>query len=191
MRRAVGAAGRFAECPAHHAISVKAAATGWDDAGAMSSATAVSVIAAMITPALLILASASLVASALVRMARIVDRARALATSTRDGSWEQAAGTADQLRSWFDRHEARARYAELSIVLLYAAIVVFTATCLSIALDRALGGVLEWLPVALAVAGTLLMLAGGASMVAESRFSWDQIREEIRQGRARLEERAP
>ena len=157
----------------------------------MSNATAVSVIAAMITPALLILASASLVASALVRMARIVDRARVLATSTRDGSWEQAAGTAEVLRSWLDRHEARARYAESSIALLYAAIVVFIATCLSIVLDRAVGGVLGWLPIALAVAGTLLLLAGGASMVAESRFSWDQIREEIRQGRARLEERAP
>jgi len=145
----------------------------------------------MITPALLILASASLVASALVRMARIVDRARALAASTRGGSWEQAAATPDVLRGWLERHEARARYAESSIALLYAAIVVFTATVLSIALDRAAGGALAWLPVVLAIAGTLLLLAGGALMVAESRSSWDQIREEIRQARARLKEGVP
>ena len=156
----------------------------------MSSATAISVIAAMITPALLIVAAASLVASALVRMARIVDRVRALAASMQEGSRERAAATPDMLRTWLDRHEARARYAESSIALLYAAIVAFTATCLSIVLDRAAGGALAWLPVLLAIAGTLLLLAGGASLVAESRFSWEQIRDEIRQARTRLEEGA-
>ena len=157
----------------------------------MSSAAAISVIAAMITPALLIVAAASLVASALVRMARIVDRVRVLAASMQEGSRERAAATPDLLRSWLNRHEARARYAESSIALLYAAIVAFTLTCLSIALDRAVGGALAWLPVLLAIAGTLLLLAGGASLVAESRFSWEQIRDEIRHARTRLEDGAP
>jgi len=157
----------------------------------MSSGTAISVIAAMITPALLIVASASLVASALVRMARIVDRVRVLAASMQEGSRERAAASPDMVRSWLNRHEARARYVESSIALLYAAIVAFTATCLSIALDRAAGGAVAWLPVLLAIAGTLLLLAGGASLVAESRFSWEQIRDEIRQARTRLEEGAP
>lgn len=156
----------------------------------MSSATAVSVIAAMITPALLILASASLVASALVRMARIVDRARALAIGAQDGSWARLGGTPDLLRAWLDRHAARALCAELSIALLYAAIVVFTATCLSIVLDRGTRGALSWLPVVLAIAGTLLLLAGGAWMVVESRLSWAQIHEEINHARARLKEEA-
>ena len=145
----------------------------------MSNATAVSVIAAMITPALLILASASLVASALVRMARIVDRARALAAGAQDGSWARLGATPDLVRVWLDRHAARARYAELSIALLYAAIVLFTATYLSIVLDREAHGTLAWLPVALAIGGTLLLLAGGAWMVLESRLSWAQIHEEI------------
>ena len=156
----------------------------------MATATAVSVIAAMITPALLILASASLVASALVRMARIVDRARALAAGAQDGSGAKLGATPDLLRVWLDRHAARARYAESSIALLYAAIVVFTATCLSIALDRAAGGALSWLPVVLAITGTLLLLAGGTWMVIESRLSWVQIHEEIGHARARLEEGA-
>ena len=47
-----------------------------------------SVIAAMITPALLILGSASLVATALVRLARAVDRARAVIATI--GSSERA-----------------------------------------------------------------------------------------------------
>jgi len=154
----------------------------------MSNATAVSLIAAMITPALLILASASLVASALVRMARIVDRARALAAAAHDGSWAGHGATPDLLRAWLDRHAARARYAELSIAFLYAGIVVFTATCLSIVLDRETGGAVSWLPVALAIGGTLFLLAGGTWMVVESQLSWAQIHEEIRHARARLKE---
>jgi len=142
------------------------------------------VIAAMITPALLILASASLVASALVRMARIVDRTRALAAMPAAGG-----PTLELLRAWLDRHALRARYAELSIAFRYAAIVVFTAACLSIALDRVTGGSLPWLPVVLAVGGTLLLLAGGTWMVAESRLSWAQIHEEIGHARKRLEEK--
>jgi len=49
----------------------------------------VATIAAMVTPALLILASASLVASALVRMARVVDRARVLAAIAHEGTWQK------------------------------------------------------------------------------------------------------
>ena len=156
----------------------------------MSNTTAVSVIAAMITPALLILASASLVASALVRMARIVDRARARAAGARNGSLARIGATRDLLNTWLDRHAARARYAEASIALLYAAIVVFTATSLSIVLDRETRGALSWLPVVLAIGGTLLLLAGGACMVVESRLSWAQIHEEIHHARVRLKEEA-
>jgi hypothetical protein len=147
------------------------------NAGAPSAA--VATIAAMITPALLLLGSASLVASALVRMARVVDRARMLAKIAHEGASDTLGITSDQLRSWLESHAQRARYAERSIALLYGAIVIFISTCLSIGLDRATGGSLSGLPVALAVGGTLLLLAGGAYMVAESRLSGDQIRAEI------------
>jgi hypothetical protein len=152
---------------------------------AVSSATAT--IAAMITPALLILGSASLVASALVRMARVVDRARVLAALIEDGKCSSGGLTRDQLRAWLGRHAARARYAERSVLLLYSAVVVFVATCLSIALDRVVGDSLNWLPISLAIFGTLLLLAGGAWMVAESRLSGEQIQDEIHRALAQLE----
>jgi flagellar biosynthesis protein FliQ len=90
-----------------------------------------------------------------------------------------------------ERHAERARYAEWSIALLYTAIAVFVITSISIAVDNAAGQSLNWLPEALAVAGTLLLLAGGTLMVAESRLAGNQITEEIRQAIARLEERKP
>jgi uncharacterized protein DUF2721 len=150
---------------------------------------AIAMIAAMITPAVLILASASLAASALVRMARVVDRARALTSGVHDGTWEKFGATPDMLRAWLARHPRRARYAEQSIAFLYAAVVVFTATCLSIVLDRAAGESLRWLPVSLAILGALLVLAGGARMVAESRLSGEQIEEEIRHAVAKMEKK--
>jgi hypothetical protein len=112
-------------------------------------------------------------------MARVVDRARILIAIVHDGALDKIGITTDQMLSWLDSHAQRARYAERSIMLLYCAIVVFILTCLSIALDRAVGGSLSWLPVMLAVAGTFLLLAGGAYMVAESRLSGEQISKEI------------
>jgi hypothetical protein len=142
----------------------------------------------MVTPALFIVGAASLVASALVRMARVVDRVRVLASAAHEGSWEKLGATPDVLRRWLDRHAVRARYAERSIALLYAAVVFFIATALAIVLDRVAGGTLVWLPVALAIVGTFLLLGGGAWMVAESRLSSEQIQEEIRLARTRVEE---
>jgi len=152
---------------------------------------AVAMIAAMITPVLLILAAASLVATVLVRMARVVDRARVLTTMIHEGEWGKLGTTPAQLRTALERHAKRARYAEWSIALLYATVVIFVVTCISIAVDHAAGQSLSWLPVGLAIAGTLLLLAGGALMVAESRLAGDQIAEEIRHALARLEEKKP
>jgi len=156
-----------------------------------SQSVAVAAIAAMITPALLILGSASLVASALMRMARVVDRARILAATAHEGTLDTMGVTTDQLRSWLESHARRARFTERSIAILYGAIVVFISTCLSIALDRAMGDSLSWLPVLLAVVGTILLLAGGAYMVAETRLSGEQINAEIRHALARLENGRP
>jgi hypothetical protein len=149
--------------------------------------TPVAVIAAMVTPALFILGAASLVASALVRMARVVDRARALAVMVHEASWGRSGTTPEQLRIWLRRHATRARYAGRSIALLYAAIVVFIATCLALAADPIVGPLPGRLPLALAVTGTLLLLAGAAWMVAESRLSGAQIAEEIQLALVHLE----
>ena len=152
---------------------------------------AVALIAAMVTPALLILGAASLVSSALVRMGRVVDRARTLAAAIHAGEASRLGVSTARLRTWLERHAARARHAERSIALLYTAVVVFIATSLSLALDRAGAGVPVWLPGALAIAGTFLLLAGGGFMVAESRLSSRQIEEEIAEALARLKETHP
>jgi hypothetical protein len=149
----------------------------------------VATIAAMVTPALLILGSASLIATALVRMARIVDRARTLTIAAHEGTWTELGLTQEELGATLERHGKRAQYAERSIALLYGAVFVFIASCLAIAFEPWTSGWIAALPVLLAISGTLLLLIGGGWMLAESRLSGEQIADEI--GRAVFQLRTP
>jgi hypothetical protein len=65
-------------------------------------------IAATIARALLLLGSASLAASALVRMGRIVDHDRILATVVHDGTRDKPGVTTDRLRVWLESYAKRA-----------------------------------------------------------------------------------
>ena len=112
-------------------------------------------------------------------MGRVVDRSRILAAAIGDGSWQRLGVSRAEFGGWLDRHARRARLAEASILIFYAAIVIFILTCLSIPFDAATDHAVGWLPPLLAIAGTLLLLGGGAMMVVESRLSAAQIAEEI------------
>ena len=140
------------------------------------------VVAAMITPALLILASGSLVATALVRLARVVDRSRSLIAAIEAGSLSDPTG----VRRSLDRHRLRALYAERSVGLFFIAVVVFVLDCLSIGLDHLVGDSLTWVPIAATIGGMLVLIAGAGYMVAESRLGAQQILEEIDRGRDQL-----
>ncbi len=141
-----------------------------------------SVVAAMITPALLILASGSLVATALVRLARVVDRARVLIASIEGDSLPDAEAVGRSL----DRHRQRALYAERSVGLFFIAVVAFVVDCLTIGVDHFAGDTLTWLPVSATIAGMIVLLAGAAYMVAETQLGAEQIVEEIRRGKEHL-----
>jgi hypothetical protein len=126
-------------------------------------------ITAMITPALLILASASLIATALVRLARVVDRVRKLSEQT------DAPRDANEIR----RHERRALLAERAVSLYFSAVVCFVVAGFAIAIDHAVGDRLTWLPVLVTTLGMCLIVAGSAAMLAECRLAFAQIRAEI------------
>jgi hypothetical protein len=126
-------------------------------------------IAAMITPALLIMASGSLIATALVRLARVVDRVRKL-SELRKAPWD-----AGEVR----RHERRALLAERAVTLYFFAVVCFVVAGLTIAIDHAAGDRLAWLPVLVTTLGMCLIVAGSAAMLAECRLATAQIRREI------------
>jgi hypothetical protein len=126
------------------------------------------IISAMITPALLILASGSLIATALLRLARVVDRVRKLFEA-------REAPAAGELH----RHERRALLAERAVRLYFFAVVCFVLAGFAIAADHFAGDGLTWLPVLMTTAGMCLIVAGSSAMLAECRLAAAQIRAEI------------
>jgi cytochrome c biogenesis protein CcdA len=131
-------------------------------------------IAAMLTPALLILAAGSLIATALVRLARVVDRIRTL-------SGLAAASEPDELLL----HERRARLSLAAVTCYFIAVALFVSSGLGIAADAWTHGLLTWLPITLTLAGMLLIVAGAAAMAVESRYSASVILIEISRLRAK------
>jgi hypothetical protein len=140
------------------------------------------VIAGMITPALLILASASLVATALVRLGRVVDRSRLLIAALETGNVADMAA----LHVTLANHQRRAVFAERSVALFFLAVLIFVLDCLTIGLDHFSGDRLTWLPISFTIGGMALLCAGAAFMVIESRLGARQIIAEIAQARRRL-----
>ncbi len=123
-------------------------------------------ISAMITPALLILASGSLIATALVRLARAVDRLRKLAETGH-------APKATRL------HKQRALCAERAVQWFFSAIVCFVLAGFAIAADRLAGGSVVWLPVGATMLGMALIVLGCAEMLRECRLATAEILSEI------------
>jgi hypothetical protein len=128
------------------------------------------IIAAMITPALLILASGSLIATALVRLARVIYRVRKLSEI------DEARTEAEELR----RHKHRAVLAERAVRLFFLAVVCFVVAGFFIAIDHLVGDRLTWLPVSATTGGMCLLIAGSAEMLSECSLAAAQLHAEIR-----------
>lgn len=139
---------------------------------------ATEMISAMITPALLILGSSSLVSTSLVRLGRIVDRARSLVLM--DAKDREKYGVDERtLHVWTENYKRRARLVEKSVTFFFAAVALFVSACLSIAIDRVFHGTLWLLPVGLVVLGMGCLLGGADLMVFECRLASRQLHEEI------------
>ncbi len=100
----------------------------------MGMSPAQALIAAMLSPALLILAAGSLIAAALVRLGRVVDRVRALA------ALDVRLATMDEL----SHYERRASLALAAITSYFVAVAFFVAAGAAIALDHAAHDTLTW-----------------------------------------------
>lgn len=138
-----------------------------------------SIISAMITPAILILASGNLVSSTLTRLSRIVDRARALgdhlATKGEAMTGVASAELADILRIY----RRRSAFVARALTAYYAAIGFFIVTSLTIALDNFMQSLVPWLAVVLTVIGVLLLLLGTLALVIETNLASGMLGREL------------
>jgi len=124
------------------------------------------ILTAMLAPALLMAATASLLVSANARLARVVDRLRALIVA-----WEQDAPDRAEREDQIRRHRQRAQLVLSACRLLYGALAGFVGTSLSLAVDAFMGFRLGALPTAMAVIGVLFLLAASFALWREVNLS--------------------
>lgn len=138
------------------------------------------VLTAMLAPALLMTATASLLGSANARLARVVDRLRALIVA-----WEQDAPDRAERDDQIRRHRRRAHLVLRACQMLYAALGSFVGTSLALAVDALLGFRLGVLPTALAILGVGFLLLACFAMGREVNLSVSSFGRELDQELAR------
>jgi hypothetical protein len=139
-----------------------------------------SILGAMLAPALLMAATGSLLVSANARLARVVDRLRALIVA-----WEKDAPDRAERDTQIARHRHRAALVLRACRLLYAALGAFVGTSLGLAADVLLGFRLDAVPTVLAVIGMLCLLGASLAMGREVGLSVRSFDEELDQEMAR------
>ena len=117
------------------------------------------ILTAMLAPAFFLTATAALLASANTRLARVVDRLRALIVA-----WEHDAPDSVRRDDQIRRHRQRAHLVLRACRFLYASLASFVGTSLALATDAFLQFRLGVLPTLLAVVGVLFLLAASVAM---------------------------
>ena len=145
---------------------------------------ALSVLTAMITPAVLISACGALIFSTSTRLGRVIDRVRVLsdrfqeiaAHPEKDEMFEERR---QLIFTQLDRQTSRARLIQRAMAAYYTALGIFVATTVTIAIVSAAVRNYTWLAVALGLVGTLFMLYGSVLLIVESRMALGAIMSEM------------
>ena len=138
--------------------------------------TAMAVLSAMITPAVLISACGTLVLSTSTRLARVIDRVRQMADRIDDlDARKDATANYKERRASVQRQmqtlARRGRLLQFSLTLLYLGVATFVAASVAIGIVSAGFTRAVWLPVALALTGAMMLLAASLVLIAESRIA--------------------
>lgn len=129
-----------------------------------------SILSAMITPAVLILASSSLILATSQRLARVLDRTRQLNQELS----EVSLGDNTSIQSIFrllTMSLRRAQVLQASLTSLYLGLTAFIAVSFSIGIGDIVRSNEDWVPVVLGVAGVLLLFCSSLLLIYESRLA--------------------
>jgi len=133
-----------------------------------------SLLSAMITPAVLISACGTLIFSTSTRLARIVDRVRELSRSFEQLYIGAIPDFPGEKRAEVERQllllAGRGRLIQRALTSFYVSLSVFVATTIGIGL-AALWPRIAWLPTALGATGTLILFHGCVMLIGETRLS--------------------
>ncbi|MEO8276807.1 MAG: DUF2721 domain-containing protein [Thermoanaerobaculia bacterium] len=139
-------------------------------------------LAAMVTPAVLISAAGTLIFSTASRLARIVDRARVLGRELEELDGAPDTPFADEKRSEIERQFAirarRSRLVQRAVTGFYVALGFFVATTILIGLASFLP-IDPLLPSIAAMAGTLVLFFGCIELIRETRLALGAVDDEM------------
>src|SRR5688572_326845 len=125
------------------------------------------ILTSMLAPALLMAATGSLLVSANARLARVVDRLRAIIAQHDGGDPTARAEIEDQIT----RHRRRAHLVLRACQMLYVALGAFVGTSLGLAVDALLGFRVPYLPTGLAILGVTGLLGASVALGREVGLS--------------------
>ncbi|HXG59080.1 MAG TPA: DUF2721 domain-containing protein [Thermoanaerobaculia bacterium] len=134
---------------------------------------ALGVLSAMITPAVLILASGSLILTTSNRLTRVVDRVREMLADLEaiaDASDELSNEKRTLLFAQLERATLRARLLQRAMTRLYLGLAMFIATSVSIGVV-ALSSRFAWMPLLLGFIGAGLLFWASIILIFESRLA--------------------
>lgn len=145
-------------------------------------ASVLDVLGAMITPAVLILASSSLLITTSSRSIRCVDRVRERAEELQALGKGDDEGTEKRRQHLFKQLEIntrRARLLQKAMSRLYIGISFFIATSVAIGLVSLLHIDIGWIPMVLGFIGALLLFSASVYLIIESRLALTTTFEEM------------
>jgi Protein of unknown function (DUF2721) len=152
----------------------------------MDSASAIAVLTAMITPAVLISACGSMILSTSSRLGRVVDRVRTLSDRL-EGMAERnergAPTTVERQAAIFqqlDKLTSRARILQRCMVTFYLSLGMFVATSVAIGIVPFTGNPrYNLIPVALGLIGACFLFYGSVLLIMEARLALSTIHAEM------------
>lgn len=145
---------------------------------------AVMVLTAMITPAVLITACAALITSTSARLSRVADRVRVLSDKLEEISHgeNKPEHYKERVRATFiqlGKLTARARILQRAVVIFYTTLGAFVACSIAVVVVAVSGLQYSLLPIAAGFAGACLLFYGSITLIYEARLSSQTINAEM------------
>ncbi|WP_207514373.1 DUF2721 domain-containing protein [Longitalea luteola] len=150
----------------------------------MNESTTITILSAMITPVVLILASGSLILTTSQRLSRVIERTRKLTDWIKELANANAGQDSvnDEVLILFQQLSKNARRAKLlqrAMACLYITLSIFVATSISIGVVDISKAKYTWIPVALGIIGALLLFYASILLIKESKIAISAVDQEM------------
>ncbi|HEX8708290.1 MAG TPA: DUF2721 domain-containing protein [Pyrinomonadaceae bacterium] len=141
------------------------------------------VLTAMITPAVLISACGTMILSTSTRLGRVVDRVRNLSDRLEELAEGEQMKLLEERRivifEQLDKLTSRARILQRAMTLFYTALGVFVFTSVAIGIVAVSGSRYNWIPIIFALLGACCLLYGSILLIFEARLALGTIHSEM------------